>query len=64
MARTPAAPMAGDPVVMAGTKYRIKAIGPLSDVAQLRSSFGGREATCHLSALVWDKVAGVWRVAA
>ena len=55
-------PQERDPVVVLGVKYRIKAIGPQSGLAHLRTSYGGRESTARLQDLSWDKVAGVWRV--
>lgn len=61
MGRIPDAPAINDPVVVDGTKYRIRSIGPQSGLVQLRTSFGGRETTCLLRELTWDKVAGVWR---
>ena len=59
---TPRVPIEGDPVVVLGVKYRIKALGPQSGLAQLRTSFGGRTSSCRVADLSWDKVAGVWRV--
>ena len=60
----PAAPAVGDPIVVAGEKYRIRSIGPQSGIAYCRTSFGGRGAEVMIDELVWDRVAGVWRVRA
>lgn len=59
-------PSLTDPVVIDGIKYRIRsfdtgeATGWLR-VARLRTSFGHQEASAIADALVWDRVAGVWR---
>lgn len=53
-------PALGDPVVVDGTKYRIRAI--LSGVAELRQHFAPHAtATVPLTALAYDKTAGLWR---
>jgi len=56
---TPAQPAIGDPVVVDGIKYRIRAIGQL---AQLWDRIARKEAHVDPDHLVWDRVAGVWRV--
>jgi hypothetical protein len=58
----PDAPHLNDPIVVDGTKYRIRSIGPQSGIAHSRASFGGRECDVHVDELRWDRVAGVWRV--
>ena len=60
-------PQLNDPVVVDGVKYRIRWIdpegGPWLPVVHLRVHFAPhRETTVLLKALVWDRIAGVWRV--
>lgn len=57
--RAPAAPAVGDPVVVDGTKYRIRLMG--EHTARLRTSFGGQEAAIDPRTLSWDARAGLWR---
>lgn len=52
-------PTLGDPVVVDGTKYRIRAL--TATVARLRTSFGGHSAVVDPRALTWDAGAGLWR---
>lgn len=54
-----ATPELGDPVVVDGVKYRIRALA--IDTARLRTSFGGNEAVVDPRSLAWDARAGVWR---
>ncbi|MBX3031455.1 MAG: hypothetical protein KF809_15015 [Chloroflexi bacterium] len=54
----PEHPSIGDPVVVDGTKYRIRSIG--GDTAYARASFGGAECVVRFP-LTWDRVARVWR---
>lgn len=58
--KEPAAPDVTDPVVVEGTKYRIRTIE--DDVWTAKTSFGGLTTSGRVEDLVWDKVAGVWRV--
>lgn len=54
-ARTPAL---GDPVVVAGTKYRIRTLTPV--VARLHA-FGGQSSIVDPRTLRWDAGATAWR---
>jgi hypothetical protein len=54
-------PQLKDPVVVDGTKYRIRSID--DGLAGLRKSFGGDQTSAAIASLRWDDVAGVWRVA-
>lgn len=56
------APQVGHPVVVDGTKYRIRLITRDGARADCRTSFGNRWATVTLADLTWDPIAGVWRV--
>lgn len=58
----PLKPAVRDPVVLDGTKYRIRILR--DGLACVRTSFGGdppREV--WVDRLAWDAVAGVWRLA-
>jgi hypothetical protein len=55
-------PAVTDPVVVDGVKYRIRKIG--EKTVQAKTSFGDDWVSVALADLTWDKVAGVWRVAA
>lgn len=53
-----------DAVVVAGTKYRVRAF-TADGGAQLKTSFGGRERTlspAEVGRLTYDKRVGVWRL--
>lgn len=52
-------PALGDPVVVEGTKYRIRSL--TETVARLRTSFGGEQAVVDPRNLSWDATAGLWR---
>jgi len=57
-------PALGDPIVVRGTKYRIRGkVRPGTDEATLllRTSFGGRFTEIPEAGLRWDPLAGVWR---
>lgn len=52
-------PSLGQPVVVDGTKYRIRSLTETN--ARLRTSFGGQEAVVDPRDLSWDARAGLWR---
>ncbi len=60
----PAGPALRDPVVVDGVKYRIRAIDTdPPPIAHLRTTFGEQgRLQVRLDELLWDRVAGVWRV--
>ena len=58
-------PALGDPIVIEGTKYRVKEINATAGTLRARTSFGGGWVTVEgIDGLVWDCIAGVWRVGA
>lgn len=58
-------PAVGEPIVVEGTKYRVREIWTEADELVARTSFGGTTVTVTgIDGLVWDKRAGVWRVGA
>lgn len=58
-------PAIHDPIVVEGTKYRIREIDLEADELRGRTTFGGAWVTVSgIGGLVWDRVAGVWRVGA
>ena len=67
LSATPRTPALRDPVVIDGTKYRIRSFdtGEATGwirLAHLRQHFTPHaEATAIADALYWDRVAGVWR---
>lgn len=64
-----APPEVRDAVVIDGTKFRIKSIderakvgGGTARIAMCRQSFGPDTRWVDVDDLLWDRVAGVWRV--
>jgi hypothetical protein len=59
-------PLFNDPVVVDGRKYRIYAIRPSAGTAVLHDRYGGagrpNGPMVELASLVWDPIAGVWRI--
>lgn len=55
-------PAVKDPVVVDGVKYRIREVG--EQTVRAKTSFGDDWVSVALTELTWDRVAGVWRVAA
>ena len=58
-----AGPKVGDPVVVDGTKYRVRMLWQTDDRVDCRTSFGNRWVTVRASQLEWDTRVGVWREA-
>lgn len=56
-----AGPAIGDPVVVSGTKYRVRMAWVTDDRLDCRTSFGNQWVTVRAADLEWDDVAGVWR---
>lgn len=63
MTTEPRQPALNDPVVIAGTKYRMKSIGAGGWIL-VRDRWTKEERSVRADSLTWDARAGVWRVPA